>query len=88
MGWHNVQNTIKEPWNYVAEGKIDLEEQKRAYESFVEAWKEVTTDECMGAFVWEWIPGVDGATRHGTYSLQNTPALEVVKGWWKGASWK
>jgi hypothetical protein len=85
VGWHNVQNTIKEPWNYVAEGAIDLDEQKRAFESFVGAWKDVPTDQFMGAFVWEWVPGIDGSKHHGAYTLQNTPALEVVKDWMKGA---
>lgn len=83
VGWHNLENTIKEPWNYVAVGKIDLEEQKRAYQSFVEVWKDVGTDQFMGALVWEWTPGVDGAKAHGAYSLQGTPALEVVKTWMK-----
>jgi hypothetical protein len=85
VGWHNVQNTIKEPWNYVAQGVIDLQEQKRAFQSFVAAWSDVGTDQFMGAFVWEWVPGIDGATHHGAYTLQNTPALEVVKEWMKGA---
>lgn len=82
VGWHNLQNTISEPWNYVAEGAIDLEEQKRAFESFVLAWKDVGTTQYMGAFIWEWRPGAK-PTDHGQYSLQGTPALEVVKTWMK-----
>lgn len=81
VGWHNLKNTIAEPWNYVASGEIDLQEQKRAYESFVQTWQDVGTDKFMGALVWEWVPGMDGAKTHGAYSLQGTPALEVVKKW-------
>jgi hypothetical protein len=88
VGWHNKQNTIREPWNYVAEGPIDLGEQEHAFKSFVEAWKDVSTDQFMGAFIWEWRPNIDGSTHPGTYSLQKTPALEVVKEWMKGAEWK
>ena len=83
VGWHNLQNTLAEPWNYVAEGAIDLGEQERAYKSFVEAWREVGTDQYMGAFVWEWRPGAK-PTDHGQYSLQGSPALDVVKKWMKG----
>lgn len=84
VGWHNLNNTIAEPWNYVATGEIDLGEQQRAYESFVETWGDVGTDKFMGALVWEWRPGANGATEHGAYSLQDTPALEIVKKWMAG----
>jgi hypothetical protein len=80
VGWHNLENTINQPWNYVAEGNIDLNEQLHAYQSFVETWSTVPSNKCMGAFVWEWRPG-SKAQDHGTYSLQGTPALEVVKKW-------
>lgn len=80
VGWHNLQNTIPQPWNYVASAPIDPSEQLRAYQSFVETWKDVKTDQFMGAFIWEWKPGSkpDDA---GTYSLQGLPALDVVKKW-------
>jgi hypothetical protein len=84
VGWHNLDNTLKEPWNYVATGKLDLDQQKRAYESFVETWGKVPKEQFMGAFIWEWYPEgkvVNGNYSHGTYSLQATPALEVVKKW-------
>lgn len=82
VGWHNLQNTLAEPWNYVADGAIDLGEQERAYKSFVEAWRDVGTEKYMGAFVWEWRPGAR-PTDHGQYSLQGSPALDVVKKWMK-----
>jgi hypothetical protein len=34
----------------------------------------------MGFFIWEWCP-LGHVTDRGTYSLQDTPALEVVKKW-------
>jgi hypothetical protein len=84
VGWHNLQNTLAEPWNYVAEGEINHTEQLHAFQSFVETWKDTPKDQFMGAFIWEWYPGgkvVNGNFSHGTYSLQSTPALEVVKKW-------
>ena len=85
VGWHNLDNTIKEPWNYVAQGKVDLEQQARAFESFVKTWAGVPNKEFMGAFVWEWRPGGKG-TDHGSYTLQEVPALDVVRKWMKGES--
>jgi hypothetical protein len=84
VGWHNLANTLKEPWNYVAKGDINLKEQERAYESFVGTWSRVPKERFMGAFIWEWDPKlkvVNGVFPHGAYSLQGTPALEVVKKW-------
>lgn len=80
VGWHNLVNTIAQPWNYVAEGSIDLQEQLHAYESFVKAWQGVPKDQFMGAFVWEWRRGSKPDER-GSYSLQGTPSLDVVKQW-------
>ena len=80
-GWHNLANTIKEPWNYVAtEKKIDLAEQQHAFESFVETWGSVPNKQFMGAFIWEWRPGAK-PEEAGSYSLQGTPSLEIVKKW-------
>jgi len=80
VGWHNLVNTLNQPWNYVAEGKVDYNEQLRAYQSFVDTWKDVPRDEFMGAFIWEWWPGAKYGD-HGSYSLQGAPALDVVKKW-------
>jgi hypothetical protein len=80
VGWHNLKNTITEPWNYVATGDIDLSEQERAFQSFTETWGSVPREQFMGAFVWEWRPG-GKPEDHGSYSLQGTPALEIVKKW-------
>jgi hypothetical protein len=81
VGWHNLDNTIAQPWNYVADGEITPDEQWHAYQSFVATWKDVPRSKFMGAFIWEWRPGADGSKDHGSYSLQHTKALEVVKEW-------
>ncbi len=81
VGWHNLQNTIKEPWNYVDQSApIDFSEQEHAYQSFVDTWGKIGNDQFMGAFVWEWSPGADPKVQH-TYSLQGTPAMEIVRKW-------
>ena len=85
VGWHNLDNTLKQPWNYVATGNVDLNQQKMAFESFVEAWKDTPREKFMGAFVWEWEPGlkvVMGNPSHGVViRRRGTPSLEVLKKW-------
>jgi hypothetical protein len=80
VGWHNLKNTIPEPWNYVAQDPIDHSEQERAFQSFVDTWTGVPNKQFMGAFVWEWRPG-GKPTDHGSYSLQGTASLDIVKKW-------
>lgn len=80
VGWHNLPCTLSEPWNYVAEGNIDNGPQTAAFRSFIRNWEKVPNKQFMGAFIWEWCP-LGHATDRGTYSLQDTPALEVVKKW-------
>jgi hypothetical protein len=80
VGWHNLRNTIPEPWNYVSQDVIDLGEQQRAFQSFVETWTGVPNKQFMGAFIWEWRPGAK-PTERGSYSLQGSPSLEIVKQW-------
>ena len=59
---------------------MDYNEQLHAFQSFIESWQTVPNRQFMGAFIWEWYPGGKFGDR-GTYSLQGTPALEVVKKW-------
>jgi hypothetical protein len=80
VGWHNKRNTLDQPWNYVSTDPQDNTPQYHAFQSFVQSWQPIPRDNFMGAFIWEWCP--DGHfTDSGTYSLQDTQALEVVKKW-------
>jgi hypothetical protein len=83
-GWHNLDNTLKEPWNYVAEGKIDLNEQLLAFQGFIQAWKDLPRSQFMGAFIWEWEPHSNvtfGNPAKGSYCIKGTPSLETVQKW-------
>ena len=75
---------VPAPFHYVATGPIDHSVQLHAYQSFVEAWKDTPREKFMGAFVWEWEPGlkiVNGNFGHGSYSVQGTPSMDVLKKW-------
>ena len=35
VGWDNLQNTLRKPWDYVGAGRIDPQVQLKAYQAFV-----------------------------------------------------
>ena len=57
IGWDNLQNTLRKPWDYVGAGAIDPQVQLTAYEAFVRAWRNLPPKQFVGAFIWEWYPG-------------------------------
>ncbi|MEI7766268.1 MAG: hypothetical protein WCJ97_02390 [Phycisphaerae bacterium] len=82
VGWHNLDNTVKEPWNYVALTKIDPREQANAFQSFVEVWGEEKAEKFMGAFIWEWVSNAK-PTDPGSYCPKGQPAMEIISKWLK-----
>jgi len=83
IGWDNLQNTLKEPWDYVGTGTIDPNVQLRAYQAFVQVWRNQPENVFVGAMIWEWQPGAKPSD-YGTYSLQGEPALPLVMHWVTG----
>lgn len=83
IGWDNLQNTLRKPWDYVGVGKIDPQIQLIAYEAFVRVWRDLPVKHFAGAFIWEWYPG-SKPTDYGSYSLQGEPALNLVEHWISG----
>ena len=83
VGWDNLQNTLRKPWDYVGAGRIDPQVQLKAYKAFVRIWKFMPGGHFAGAFIWEWYPG-SKPTDYGTYSLQGEPALNLVEHWISG----
>lgn len=83
IGWDNLQNTLRKPWDYVGSGKIEPAVQLTAYRAFVRAWRGLPARYFAGAFIWEWYPGAK-PTDYGSYSLQGEPALKLVSRWISG----
>jgi hypothetical protein len=83
VGWDNLINTLRKPWDYVGAGRIDPQVQLTAYQAFVRAWRNLPAKYFAGAFIWEWYPG-SKPTDYGTYSLQGEPALNLVEHWISG----
>ena len=65
------------PWDETREARIDLEEQRRAYEAFLRAWAPV--EELEGVVFWNWF-GFGGPEDSG-YTPRNKPAAEVLRAW-------
>lgn len=83
VGWDNLRNTLRKPWDYVGAGGIDPRVQWVAYKAFVRIGKFMPAKYFAGAFIWEWYPG-SRPTDYGTYSLQGEPALNLVEHWVSG----
>jgi hypothetical protein len=83
IGWDNLQNTLKAPWDYVGTGTIDPNVQLLAYQAFVQVWRNQPPNLFAGAMIWEWEPG-SKPTDYGSYSLQGEPALPLVMHWVSG----
>lgn len=85
VGWHSLQNTAREPWDYTQEHlPIDQDLQRRLWRAFFKAW--YGTPEMGGFMVWEWPPGPGGAENKG-YTPEGKPAEEVLKEWFAKPKW-
>lgn len=80
VGYTSQDGAAIHPWDYTSRAAIDLEEQRRCYAGFVEAWAGVP--ELHGVFFWNWF-GAGGKT-DGSYTPRGKPAEGVVRGWYGG----
>jgi hypothetical protein len=76
VGYPSRDGAATRPWDYTADGAIDLEEQRRAFRALADAW----TDRAAGVFVWEW--SGDGGARDGGYAVRGKPARCEIERWW------
>ena len=52
VGYMSQRGTARAPWDEGARRKVDLEEQRRAYEAFVRVWN--GAPQLTGAYFWNW----------------------------------
>lgn len=76
IGWASVDGGAVHPWDYTADGAVDVEEQRRAFRAFARAWGGAALG---GVFVWEW-SGEGGVTDKG-YTPRGKPAECVLASW-------
>lgn len=86
VGWCSVANAAHEPWDYTQESvPLDLELQKKLYEGFFQAWKDVP--ELGGYNIWQWTPNGGGPTDR-SYTPAGKPAEEVLRKAFLQPKWK
>jgi len=78
IGYPSLDGCAKNPWDYTANTAVDLEEQRRAYSAFVNAWSGVP--QLVGVFFWDWYG--DGGPKDKRYTPRGKPASEIVRKWY------
>ena len=88
VGWCSQANAASEPWDYTkdaSEVPLDLELQKRLYESYFETWYGQTG--FAGFMLWSWTPNASGPQDRG-YTPEGKPAEEVLRRWLAKGPWQ
>ncbi|MCB2156818.1 hypothetical protein KQI84_18220 [bacterium] len=81
VGYPSLDGGAVYPWNYTLESEVDLEEQRRAYEAFINAWD--GRPELDGVFFYEWLDFKGGSQRG--YSPRGKPAEVHLRTWYEGS---
>ena len=82
VGYPSQLGAAREPWNEGARRKLDLGQQRQAYEAFVRSWNGVSQLE--GAYFWNWYGW--GGSKDRSYTPRRKPAAQVIA-WWYGGHW-
>jgi hypothetical protein len=80
VGYASVDGAAARPWDYGLDGPVDVEEQRRCYAAFIEAWSGV--DALAGVFFWIW-DGAGGSRDRG-YTPRGKPAEALLRQWLSG----
>lgn len=77
VGYASVDGAAARPWDYGMDGPVDVEEQRRCYAAFIEAWSD--TGALAGVFFWIW-DGAGGSRDRG-YTPRGKPAEALLRQW-------
>ena len=80
VGYLSRDGGAVRPWDYTSPGGLDLEEQRRAYESFRKVWQDERS--LAGVLFWDW-NGEGGAKDRG-YTPRGKPAAAIVRRFFEG----
>ncbi len=81
IGYCSAKGAAKSPWEEGGRGELDIELQADCYEAMFEAFWD--KEWFYGVYWWRW--GADvrfGGPSNKSFSLQNKPALDVLKKWY------
>jgi len=77
VGYYSQQGTNTYPWDYTREKPLSLEEQRRCYQAFTEAWDK--SPNLQGVFFWNWFG--KGGPKDTGYTPRGKPAECVMRNW-------
>ncbi len=83
VGWCSQEGAATAPWNYYQNTRASaagLEEQRRLYEGFVQAWD--GSQGLAGVVWWEWTNTAGGAEDF-DYTPKGKPAEQLLKNWFE-----
>lgn len=78
VGYPSLDGGAAWPWNETRRAPVDQEEQRRAYEAFVQAWS--GTPILQGVYFWNWFGF--GGPEDTNYTPRKKPAAEVIRRWY------
>ncbi len=81
IGYTSQDGAAVHPWDYTLKSGVDLEEQRRCYAAFVDAWKDEPG--LAGVFWWNWY-GAGGA-KDTSYTPKGKPAEQVLRDYFSAA---
>lgn len=79
VGYPSIDGAAMHPWDYTADGAIDLGEQRDCLAAFTSVWQDVP--ELTGLFFFHWWG--EGGPEDRSYTTRGKPALEVVEEWFR-----
>ena len=77
VGYLSQRGATAWPWDEGASEPVDLEEQRRAYEAFVDVWKGDLGGDLGGVYFWNWYGW--GGPASGGYTPRGKPATEEMR---------
>jgi hypothetical protein len=86
VGWCSQANAATDPWDYTQDSvPLDLDLQKRLYESYFETW--YGQKAFAGFMLWSWTPNASGPQDRG-YTPEGKPAEQVLRKWLAKGPWQ
>ena len=78
VGYTSQDGAAVHPWDYTSRARVDLEEQRRCYAAFVQAWEGEPA--LHGVYWWNWFG--EGGEKDTYYTPKGKPAEKVVRRWY------
>lgn len=78
VGYPSTDGGAAWPWDHTRAAPVDLEEQRRAYQAFIEVWS--GDPRLRGVYFWNWF-GFSGRTPG--YAPRGKPAADEIRRWYR-----